>query len=294
MTETVQVLNDQQLTPAQKAYFAERYSIECEIEDLKAEHIAPLNEDLKALKGKFKAESGIDLNVSNALYALYKLDRSASRLLEKEDEEKRLDDLERAFHALAQGQQLDWIKASDKPAADPMLEDPDQADSDQYLYGGDGVEHKPVDDEAEPEREPAGPTFASAEPREESDPMLEETRQAWAAADDSRGGEEDLDQGGYTFAEGKKAGQGGASAEQNIRPAGTASHDLWERGRAVGFKEFVASEARAVADEHEAETEEGGAEIVQLFDEGDETRFEFSEEEGVPLPIDAEPAHAAI
>ncbi|GEM_PF-5600885 len=283
MTDNVHVFNDAQLTPAQKAYFAERYAIECEIDDLKAEHIAPLNEDLKALKGKFKAESGIDLKVSNALYALYKLDRSASRLLEKEDEEKRRDDLERCAGALAKGMQLDWFseeafKASKRRAAepDPMLEEEPGPQID------DEGETGHCDDE---ERAPAGPaelTFASAE-REEGDPMLEDTAQAWedgAAAD--QGNAEHLDQGGHIFAEGKEAGRAGMLSEDNPYEASEGG-ELWERGRAMGFKQFLDAEAKAVADDHEAEEGEG-AEVVNLFGDDDGVEIPAGEALGAERP----------
>jgi hypothetical protein len=152
--------------------------------------------------------------------------------------------------------QLDLLETADEhDGAGADAEDID--DDGETVFSDDGEEER--------ERGPAELTFASTD-REEGDPMLEETAQAWGAADDQADNSEVYDRGGVVYHAGRDAGRAGKTADANEYLGEEA--DLWERGRIVGAKDFLASEAASIADEHEADEPATSAKVVNLFDEG--------------------------
>ncbi|AIB11800.1 hypothetical protein ABAZ39_07270 [Azospirillum argentinense] len=63
----------------------------------------------------------------------------------------------------------------------------------------------------------------------------------------------ELENAGFTFAEGRKAGQQGAEADANPHPAASPSHAIWERGRVQG-----AADEPAEDEATDREADEGG------------------------------------
>lgn len=59
----------------------------------------------------------------------------------------------------------------------------------------------------------------------------------------------ELENAGFTFAEGRKAGQQGAEADANPHPAASPSHAIWERGRVQGAADEPAEDQDETADD---------------------------------------------
>lgn len=183
--------------------------------------------------------------------------------------------------------QLDLLEAADEHDGADMTDADDHYDG--ALQSG--------DDEEETERAPAGLTFASAEPREEIDPMLEETAKAWENIPANEGSDSDYDEAGFTFAAGRQAGSAGESVTTNPHPEGGSSHDTWLRGYRIGAKDYVDREAKAGAEElDQADLGDGGNVVNLRYDDDVDEGLIDGEDmaiEPISLPSDAEASRAA-
>ncbi len=161
--------------------------------------------------------------------------------LDKMDAVKRADELRsfdqmRAWMAERWGGQPDLYEQ--EQAATPLEEAIDRTSStgdDAQALGevvgqlagevGEDAGPKPLYDVASPPDLPGQQAEANGAP--EAD---------WGEDGDA-GASPELDNAGYTFANGRTAGQQGHGAEMNPHPATSPSHVIWERGRVQGAKD---------------------------------------------------------
>ena len=241
MTETVKPLTSAELPAAMKAFFAARYAIECEIDDLKREHIAPLNEDKKTLVTEFKARSGLTNKIVDAHYRLYKLEHEAD-LFDEADAEQRKLDLERAWLAVKRGNTLNFVDAmeAEQPAAQAAEESP-FGDDDDFVDLGHGLSDDEEDDRPAGRRELR---LVEAAPKGEPEPQPD-AHEAYGAEEQAQAADDDYtDTEGEQYDKAYRFGQAGnldISALiklEGVNPTSPAAESM-RAGHIKGFDEYT-------------------------------------------------------
>jgi hypothetical protein len=246
-----------------KAFFSAIYSLECEVEALKAKHITPVSDEIKAKRRMLKA--GCDMNAKDIklAYDLWKRLEQTTKMEDEAEGQRVQADIRRIFAALQKGEMVDFLSvlgADDalKPLADDLIaNEHDDIDGDGEFDGGDG------DDDFEDVSGPkplnlteAGGDLSGEAMAEEDEPPAAE----WAVVEDD-GNTEVLDGAGFVFISGREAGEQGALADTNPYGDDQAEQaELWERGRIIGFRQFDADRTQAEAAEVAEDMESAGEE----------------------------------
>lgn len=98
--------------------FKRMYDIDQRIDEQKAEHIKPLQDDRKKLTRDLKADTEIDNKDLTLWYKIYKRQQDAKAMDEEEDKNRILDNLKETYEALSKGGQLDFITAASSNVAE--------------------------------------------------------------------------------------------------------------------------------------------------------------------------------
>ncbi len=225
MNEPVRVLSSQELPEALKAAFAALYDIDCEIADLKAEHISPVTDERTAKWRTLKAASGIARKDLELYYKLYKRDRDAGNMDDEADGEEIKSNLRRVFAALREGETLDWIGAATGDAPEEPRDDDDEPLAAAAPEEDEGQTVEDVGEAELAEAASGAPTVEAAEGPDAD----------WGDAE-AEAGDAEFDDAGTIFNMGKTAGEEGAAALDNPYPADGIKRATWERGRKAGIK----------------------------------------------------------
>ena len=151
----------------------------------------------------------------------------------------------KAIHTLDRmdhGKRVEYLRWFDKYRA--WMEWGEQTDLEDIPETAGDDDAPVVADDDEPEIEIEGPEVEATETAETRDPDAEAAPPVQDAAEWHKGPEEtdpaSLDEAGFTFAEGQRAGGAGEPVSANPHPVEHPSHGLWARGHDKGSKKRTA------------------------------------------------------
>jgi hypothetical protein len=221
--DDIRLLTTDELPGALKAAFTEIHRLEARIDELKAKHIEPVAAARTKAWRDLKAGTDIARKDLDLFYKLWKRARVAAELEDEAEGKRIVANLRRAYAALQAGQTLDFLSVLEGDEASAEMSPAGD------MFEGDEAPEQDFAEAAEPAPAKKGKgrkaKAAEPEPEPEEPPVIVE------------GSDEEMDGAGFTFAEGRRAGLEGLTRESNPHPAGTASHDIYDKGWGKGFSE---------------------------------------------------------
>lgn len=96
--------------------FEKLYAMRRKKEELEAEHLSDIKDQIKTLKRNLKADTDIDSKDIDLMFKLYEREQLAKKEMEDDDSERIQDNLRELFGYLKNGEMLDFIEAIEKAA----------------------------------------------------------------------------------------------------------------------------------------------------------------------------------
>lgn len=97
--------------------FADLLELEREKADLKAEHLADVEDRIKKTRKNITTNTGIEAADWKHFYAIYKREQDAALLEDEGDKDRILTNLRDTFHALSKGDMVDFVKVMEQAQA---------------------------------------------------------------------------------------------------------------------------------------------------------------------------------
>jgi hypothetical protein len=232
MGENVKLLSPDELPEALKAAFAGLYDLDCEIADLKAEHIEPVTDKRTSAWRRLKASTGINRKDLKLYFDIYKRAREADDMDDETEGEAIKGNLRRLFEALREGETLDWIGAVGETGEGP--EEPDDGDEEEPLAAQADDEEDATEGEDD-DAEEGDAIAAAGAPRAAAEHAEPGPDADWGKAE-ADASDAEFDEAGAYYNIGMSAGKEGSTPDNNPYPEGTIKASAWERGRKAGLK----------------------------------------------------------